>query len=196
MTGALTLSGDPNAELHAATKRYVDTKLETKQVVYTTFKTGVSSGGSHGGDSGSQKTMLDTPLTISTTGGYVKFEANAVAVAGMLSDQWNGVSSPDYARWFAYTNFLLYRDGVFLMSVIHTTKEQRWYERAGTQHLFSPTLEIPDFYDPNPGGTPSSPVSHTYDLQWSTSSLDTTGINISNSNHYLMGAGQWFAIET
>lgn len=179
MTGRLTLSAHPIAPFHAATKHYVDRAVRVKQLIKArvpgekSVTTSITS-------------MLDSPLSITTNGGVLKFESGAGVWA-------LPVKNPNY-NWDPFVRFYLYRNGVEQQN---QTIEVFAHEELGQsetapepQYIYLP---IPVFYD-NPGtGT------YTYDLRWSFNIPSTPSPSI--SRNFTTGSDAtysgfwWYAIE-
>lgn len=194
MLGPLILSRDPVAELEAATKRYVDQRINMVKVTSTGIRSGLVITGSE-----ASMTILPvnpgttpSPISISTRGGIVKFESNA-EVTGWVEFNTSGGS------WSGVLRFRLYRDGVFFDEVSQPVDVQ-----ATQKANFHLKYKIPDFYDPSPGGSPSALQPRTYDLRWQFQLESLTGAGAIRSlfttgaanNQQSQVPGRWYAIET
>lgn len=190
MTGPLKLYADPSEDLHAATKRYVDQRLEMKQSASTLIKNIFSTGGTA---STIQRSLLMSPLTISTRGGIVRFEANLLINATATIESWQTDGT-----WNEDLTFRLLRDGVVLTETSVPFNRQIFRQKDDQFITESTLVPIPLFVDPSPGGTINAPIAHSYDLQWVRTSVNNSNLWGSEPTYCVPRgiSGRWVATES
>ena len=178
MTGLLTLSGNPTAPNHAATKQYVDQAVRVKQLVQRVIPVGNTVA------YGDPATLLESPASITTSGGILKFEAGT----GVTAAPQSSASYP----WDPFLRFYLFRNNsqvqVQTIEVLMNPPLD-----VSPQFIFIP---IPIFYD-NPGvGT------YTYDIRWNFSipvyptPTITYNFSTGRSAGISGAASYWYIIES
>ena len=190
MTGPLKLYADPSEDLHAATKRYVDQRLEMKQSSSTLIKNIYSTGGIA---STIERSLLITPLTMSTRGGIIRFEANLSINASATLEAWHADG-----QWFEDLTFRLLRDGVVLTETSVPFNRNLFRQQDGQFFTESVLVPIPLFIDPAPGGTINAPVAHSYDLHWMRTSVSNVNLWGGEPTYSVPQgiSGRWVATES
>lgn len=208
MLGPLILARDPLADLEAATKRYVDQRINMAKVTSTGIRSFLQMTSSEQTLTVNQVSGASpSPIALSARGGIIRFEGNAIAQARITVEAQAALATWSVV-WTARIRFRLYRDGVLIQEAAHPLD---FYVGRGTGANFLNTwvldVPIPTFYDPSPGGTPTANQARTYDLRCIMTNevlTVTPGVGVVKQVPTFGGVnlgtpalcGQWFALES